>query len=171
MERIIYLLAIILLLHLKTQCQPTTVPFPQRCEGTWNGNLTILKKGIPTDTVPVKLSVAPIPHTNRHTWKTEYLSEKYPVVKNYEMVPSDSMPHTFILDEKNDIYLYLFQTNNKLHGQFSVNGNMLYSTYELRGEQLYFEIATFQPLNNTKGVENYQLINLQKAIFTRDSVR
>ncbi len=56
--------------------------FPEKCLGEWHGMMQLYERGIVSDSVEVKLSVTNDSLLGMYHWKTEYISEKYPITKD-----------------------------------------------------------------------------------------
>ena len=100
-------------------------------------------------------------------WKTEYLSDKYPVVKDYKMkCPSDDN-NRFIIDEGDGIELSEYLFGNKLYSVFETSGILLTSTYELIEDILIFEVTSGNKLEPEAEVNSYSVRNLQRVELKR----
>ena len=64
--------------------------FPEKCLGIWTGTMHIYSRGSLVDSVPIKLNVTRTNAPDTFIWKTEYLSTKNPMVKDYKLVISDA---------------------------------------------------------------------------------
>jgi hypothetical protein len=120
------------------------------------------------DSVEVRLTVAKTDKPDSWTWKTEYLSVKMPMVKDYILRLKDASKNTYITDEGNGIELddYLFA--NKLYCVFETSNIILTSTYELRGNELIFEVTSGKKgVVGNQEVVNYPVENLQRVVFRR----
>ena len=141
--------------------------FPEKCLGIWQGMMYIQTEGRVKDSVEVKLSITKTDKPDTFGWKTEYFSEKYPVTKDYLMIARDLEKGLYILDEQDGIELKNYLFNDKLYSVFEVNGNLLTGTYELREDNLIFEISFGAKLDTTNQVTNYSVINLQRVILQK----
>ncbi len=142
--------------------------FPDQCIGIWEGQMQIYANGHLKDSIPVKLTVEPTTKDSVFIWRTSYLSETHPMVKDYTMiVVSDTLLY---LDEGNDVILKQYVFGDKLFSHFTVNDIFLTSSYTLNGDQLYFEItsATLIQAANSE-VQSYQVNYLQKVLFKRQT--
>ncbi len=77
----------------------------QKCLGTWQGFKYRYHDGKLRDSVPVKLIVANTADTGVWLWKTEYLSEKFPMVKDYKLKVKDITNNIYITDEGDGLTL------------------------------------------------------------------
>jgi hypothetical protein len=74
-------------------------PFADNCIGTWKGVMYISKNGIVKDSVSVRLTVGKHKDAAAWSWKTEYLSEKMPVTKDYVLRLKDAEKNIYATDE------------------------------------------------------------------------
>ena len=139
--------------------------FPEKCLGIWTGTMHIYNRGSLVDSVTIKLNVTRTNAPDTFVWKTEYLSEKFPMVKDYKLVISDAGKGVFITDEGDGIILMDYLFENKLYSVFETQGILLTSTYEWLGNKIIFEVTSGKELQTTHGVKSYSVLNLQKAIL------
>jgi hypothetical protein len=141
--------------------------FPNKCIGNWKGIMKIYSRGVLKDTVTVLLTIKKQTDTS-WMWKTEYISTKTPVTKNYVLRLKDKANNVYVTDEGDGIELKDYLFDDKLYSIFEIEGIMLTSFYELRGKQLYFEISSGKKIaEDSKEVINYTVNNVQKIIFTK----
>ncbi len=151
---------------LYSTCQAQT--FPDRCAGLWSGRMYIYANGTLKDSVEVRLTVAKLPEPNAWTWKTEYLSEKMPAVKDYILRTKDADKGWFITDEGDGIELQDFVFGNKMYSAFDVGGILLSASYELLGDTLIFEVTSGRKMDSKEGTPlNFSVNNLQRVVFRR----
>ena len=142
--------------------------FPDQCVGTWNGTMNIFSRGSLKDSVKVILTVAKGSQPNEWTWKTEYLSEKLPMTKDYVLRLKDVEKNIYVTDERNGIELMDYIFNNKLYSIFETQGIFLTSSYELRDKDLIFEVTSGKKTSTTdQQVTNYSVDNLQRVVFKK----
>ena len=141
--------------------------FADKCEGRWKGTMYMYGKGQIRDSVPVELFIqkTSLPHT--WVWKTNYLSNKYPMEKNYKLVLKDTASQTYLIDEGDGIELWSYYFNNKLYSVFETHDVMLTSSYELQGDKLIFEVTSGKKIEDKKEVTNYSVLGLQRVVFKR----
>eukprot|EP01120_Amphizonella_sp_Union-15-10_P011932 TRINITY_DN5196_c0_g1_i2.p1 TRINITY_DN5196_c0_g1~~TRINITY_DN5196_c0_g1_i2.p1 ORF type:complete len:171 (-),score=19.44 TRINITY_DN5196_c0_g1_i2:31-543(-) len=143
-----------------------TNTFPTSWEGIWEGTMDLYREGIITGTVPVKLTIAKTANPITWTWKTEYLSPKQPVTKNYLLRTVDATKGIYVTDEGGGVELYNYLYGNKTYNVFETDGIMLTSTYEKIGNQLIFEVTSGKKISSGSPlVINYSVENLQRVIF------
>ena len=148
---------------------PAQTPFPDRCLGVWKGTLHLYNQGVVKDSVPVRMTVARTADPAVWAWKTEYLSAKNPVVKDYALKLTDKAANRYVTDEGNGILLDTYLVGNKLYNVFEVSGNLLTATYERVGESLIFEVTSGKKGETTgEGVVNYTVRNVQRVVFRKE---
>jgi hypothetical protein len=142
--------------------------FPEKCLGTWKGQMLIYKEGIAKDSVRVVLKVTRSDDQHTFGWKTSYLSEKTPMVKDYLLRLSEEGKNIYILDEGDGVELQEYLFGNKLYSVFETNDILLTSSYELIDDKLIFEVTSGKRTEQTKSVQNYSVNFLQRVIFKRE---
>jgi hypothetical protein len=141
--------------------------FPNKCIGNWKGVMSIYNKGILKDTVTVLLTIKKQTDTS-WIWKTEYISTKMPITKNYVLRLKDKANSIYTTDEGDGIKLKGYLFDNKLCSVFETEGIMLTSFYELKEKQLYFEVTSGKKIvEDAKEVINYSINNVQKIVFRK----
>jgi hypothetical protein len=130
------IVCIVLLFSTQLQAQKT---FPEQCIGVWEGTMYIYGGGLLRDSVRVRHTVKPIDKTS-WTWKTDYLSEKLPMTKDYILRQQE--PSIYLVDEGQNVTIPMRQAANKLYSVFEVQGILLTSSYELNNGQLIFEVIS-----------------------------
>jgi len=142
---------------------------PKPWLGTWSGTMSIQRQGAVVDSVPVRLTIAPRPEAGVWTWKTEYLSKTRPMTKDYLLRVKDAAKGLYITDEGEGVELTDYLFGNKFYSVFEVEGVLLTATYELRGDELIFEVTSGPTI--TRGaagpVTNYPVNNLQRVVYRR----
>lgn len=142
-------------------------PFGDRCVGVWSGIMYIQSAGIIRDSVEVKLTVAP-KEPNTWTWKTEYLSAKMPMTKDYVLRLKDTTKNHYVTDEGGGLELTDYLFGNKLYCVFETGGYLLTSTYELRGNELVFEVTSGKKLEAMHPqVTNFSVNSLQRVVLRK----
>ncbi len=142
----------------------------ERCLGVWEGKMLIYRESKVIETVPIKLTVARAKTAGDFTWKTEYFSPTRPMTQDYVLRVKDLEKGVYVTDEGGGVELADYLHGDKLYNVFEVQGVMLTATYELRGEELIFEVTSGKKLPDEKaGVVNYSVVNLQRAVLKRAS--
>jgi hypothetical protein len=160
----IYLILLLSLIPFLAEAQS----FPDRCLGTWKGTMHMYSRGALKDSVQVALTVEKTSQPNEWKWKTDYLSEKLPMTKDYVLRLKDAESSTYITDEKNGIELMNYLFHDKLYTVFETEGIVLTSSYELRNEKLIFEVTSGkQTSSGDPSVTNYSVDHLQRVVLTK----
>ncbi len=147
----------------------TQLRFPDKCKGTWSGMMKIYFHGILKDSVKVVFTVSVL-SDNSWIWKTDYISEKMPITKDYILKLKDSSSTIYVLDEGEGVELMDYSFGNKLYSFFETEGVFLTSTYELLGEKLIFEVTSGKQLENKHGgVTNYSVDVVQRIEMKKDN--
>jgi hypothetical protein len=141
--------------------------FPDRLAGTWSGVMFMYKDGKIRDSVQVRFTVKPGSVPDTWSWKTEYLSEKMPMTKDYTLKLQDAAARVYAVDEGDGVVLYDYLFGDKLYGIFETQEVMLTSSYELRGAELIFEVTSGRKTAGSNSVTNYAVQHLQRAVLRR----
>lgn len=165
MSRKIYFVLGLLVLMVEINAQND---FITKCIGQWQGTMYIYSSGKLRDSVKVELNVAKTNTVNLWVWKTDYKSEKMPVVKDYKMKLFETKPNCYITDEGDGIELENYLFNNKLYNVFETEGIMLTSSYELLNDKLIFEVTSGKKTSSDSAqVINFSVSSLQRVVFSR----
>lgn len=141
--------------------------FPESCIGKWKGVMYIHAAGKVRDSVAVKLTVA-AKDSRSWTWKTEYLSEKYPMTKDYVLKTVNASIGHFQTDEGDGIIIDQYVFGDKMSCIFETAGILLTSCYEMQAGKLIFEVASGKKSEETGEVISHPVTNLQRAVFSKE---
>jgi hypothetical protein len=143
-------------------------PFVEQCLGKWKGMMYMYNYGTLKDSVSVELTVATTKDPNTWIWKTEYISPKLPMVKDYLLRVKDKEKNIYVTDEGNNLLLDNYLIGNKMYSIFETHDILLTSTSELRDNTLIFEVTSGrkQP-NSHPEVSNYAANNVQRVVFKK----
>jgi len=136
--RSLWLVAVVLAFPMLLSAQTDT--FPDNWAGIWQGELDIYNAQGKAQSIPMELHILPIDTSDRYTWTIIYGSGDQAQRRPYELVTIDTATGHFLIDEKNSILIDAYRLGPKLIQRFSVMGNMLVTTNEVRGEEMIFEI-------------------------------
>ena len=166
MIRILSVLAITLILFNSSNAQ-----LPKQWLGNWNGTMYIFNYGKPVDSVLVSFIVKPAIQDSSYTWRMEYHSAKTPMVKDYVLRTRDAAHGLFMTDEGDGIELTSYLVGNKIYSLFEVQNTMLSACYELRGNELIFEVTSGKKEPATGGgVSTFSVKNVQRVVFKKNSL-
>jgi hypothetical protein len=139
--------------------------FGSRCIGNWKGIMHIYSQGLLVDSVPATLDVQQENDT-LFTWKIGYLSEKSPLIKDYALIYKGE--NHYQIDEGNGIKIDAYLFVNRLVSVFETEGILLTSTYEVRENELYFEVTSGTKEKSDAQVQSYRVGFLQNIRFKKD---
>lgn len=143
--------------------------FPDKLVGSWTGTMYIFQKGILRDSVGIKFSVDKISDTE-WGWKTEYISDKYPLIKDYMLKRDKSIHNLYLIDEGGGVVLSAYLFDNKLYAAFETRSIYLTSSYELtKTNELIFEVTSGKKMEGSQRdeVNNFTVESLQKVVLKR----
>lgn len=141
--------------------------FPEKCLGIWEGTMYLYHHGVLNDSVPVRFTAARTETDETFIWKTEYLSETRPAIKDYKLVVDDEDAGRYILDEGDGIELIEYNVGNKLYCLFNVDDAYLCSFTELIGDKLIHEVTSGEEFNEVEGIKNVSFSHVQRCIMHR----
>jgi hypothetical protein len=164
--QLIYIIVLLLIVAASSSAQ-----FPEKWVGTWSGMMHIYKAGKIVDSVAVTHLIKPGERSGDFTWRTEYASVKNPVVKDYVLRIKDAARGLYVIDEGEGLELTSYLMGSRLLSTFEVSGIFLTANYELRGEELIFEVTSGKKDAATGGgVTNYSVNTLQRVVLKRAEV-
>lgn len=154
-----------LIVTINTSAQST---FGERCLGSWEGMMHIYSRGALKDSVLVRLTVEKTNTSNAWTWRTDYLSARMPMTKDYILRLPDPTKNKYITDEGDGVELTDYLYGNKLYSIFETHEVFLTSTYELIGNELIFEVTSgkMEPTTSSE-IKTYSTDNLQRVVFKK----
>jgi hypothetical protein len=148
--------------------------FPSDWAGTWKGELLWYK---PSARTPQKVEMQLSIQKSDTSWTWQMIYGK-PGEDNrpYSLVCIDSSKGHWAINEHNGIILDQFFLANRLTGAFTVAGNTIVNSYELRGDSLLVEFSNIQakPITITglgteesPKVDSYKMQSFQRAVLVR----
>ncbi len=142
--------------------------FGKECIGTWKGTMHMYSQGRLRDSISVVLEVAQ-QNDSVFKWKMDYLSEKMPLTKDYRLIYKGR--NHYQTDEGDGIMLDGYLFGKRLISVFETGGILLTSAYELRKDELYFEVTSSnkEKSDSDPEVQSYQVGFLQNVLFKRVS--
>lgn len=146
----------ILLQALASAQNSDTLAFPAAWAGHWHGTLDIYNTRAKTASVPMWVEIQKIDTSTsgRYTFGLVYGSREQDW-RPYELAPVAPEKGVWRVDEKNGIVLDSYLCGPKFLCWFTVQGNRVLCTYELRGGEMLFEVysgkeAAVSTTGNTK---------------------
>ena len=142
--RIIIAIILLIGMSLNTLSQNANVEkFPESWLGTYKGNMYILRaKSDKVDTVDVTFEFLATKKEKRWIYRMTYHSPKYgDIVKDYELIKPDSLAkNSYLLDEKDGIFIEEVLMGNTLYSSFSVAKSRIVSVLRKENNELFLEI-------------------------------
>lgn len=144
---------LLLLLTISSFTSWAQASFPAAWQGQWVGNLEIFTAGGKAQEIPMELHILPFDGSANHSFNIIYGEDKEAGKRPYELVTLDAAKGLYLIDEKNSIKMEAYLIGGKLIQWFEVEGSMLYTTTELVGETLHWEIVAGSsvPVSTTGG--------------------
>jgi hypothetical protein len=142
--------------------------FPKSWEGVWKGTMYMYHHGKIRDSVYVRLTIAATDRPGEWIWRTDYLSSQMPMTKDYKLKVKDPSKNVYVTDEGNGLELTTYHTGQKLYNVFETSGVMLTSSYELRENELIFEVTSGRKQVATHpDVTNYSVDHIQRVVLKK----
>jgi len=127
----------------------------------------IYSRGVLRDSVWVRHVVNPI-DSSSWTWRTEYLSDKLPMVKDYVLRARDKAGIEYVIDEGGGIEIPMHLVGNRLYGIFETQGILLTASDELTPEGLILEVVSARRVSQSDSlVINFQVNAVQRALLKK----
>ena len=119
--------------------------FPEDCLGNYSGTMYIeyFGRGI-VDSATVNLEFSTSENTNEWNYFNTIENERYgKIEKMYTLIANDSIDGLFHLDENNGLIIDHSNMGRKLYSSFEVSGSLLFYQLEcIDNETIYYEIAS-----------------------------
>ena len=147
--------------------QEVSPTLPPQWNGLWRGGIEVMAGGQVTHRAQMELSVAPIAGRIAWTWTQTYTGQP---PRAYELRPAESDAGRFVLDEKNGVLLDGQLIGATLLSTFRTGGVLLASRFELRGDELVVEIATFADPPQAAGKQQVAALpfrSIQRGVLRR----
>jgi hypothetical protein len=164
-----YFIALLVILSFCIHPLSAQKSFVEQCLGEWEGMMYIYSEAQLVDSVATQFTASRTEDPAVYTWKTTYLSEKTPMVKDYQLKVLDAKKQIYATDEGNGLLLNNYLFGKKMYSVFETQGILLTASYELLGEHLIFEVTSGTNLEPGKEVMNYSVRNLQRVVFRLSS--
>jgi len=163
----------------KTSSDQLEDSFPKDWLGQWTGTLNIYRDTGLVQTLPMQLHLQPIEGSENFTWTIIYGEDVEKGTRNYELETIDASKGQYLIDEKNSIKIESYLLHNRLVSWYVVANNLIYISYEKKGDELHFEVVAgkqeaVSTTGNTKESEEeipevitYPIGTLQNAILRK----
>lgn len=120
--------------------------FADRCVGEWTGTLDVYAGGVRRDQVPVVFTVIKL-NDSTWTWKTDYRSEKMPVVKDYLLRKQSGSSNRYVIDEGDGIQLTLDVMGDVGTSVFRTAGMTFVTRDEVNDQVFQMELSVYKDKN------------------------
>lgn len=115
---------------------------PSSWDGVWKGATTLSWASGKVENADMELRVSPIQGGQTKAWKVVYTFSDRREVREYEMRPSEGAGR-LLMDEKNGFLIDNYLAGDTLYSQFTINGNLVTTRFELRGDAIEVELTMF----------------------------
>lgn len=117
--------------------------FPATWAGNWKGTLEIFNATGKLQELPMELNIHPLDSLpGAYSYEIVYGEDRVTGSRPYELRTVDAAKGLYLIDEKNSIKMEAYYLNGKLVQWFEVEGTLLFTTTELVGEELFWEIIS-----------------------------
>ena len=151
---------------------------PAAWDGVWRGTTTLSWAMGKVETAAMELHVSPLANSNAKAWQVSYEFSDRREARAYEIRPADEGgAGRFIIDEKNGFLIDNYLSGNTLYSQFTINGNLVTTRFELQGETMAVELTMFDASNPRRTkltggsfeVASFSPKYIQRGILQRES--
>lgn len=172
----IILLSLILCLSADVMGQVDSTRFPNQYLGMWKGMLEIYQGPDKKQEIPMSIEVLPSDSTHIWQWTLMYGADSADV-REYLLIEKDHAAGTYLIDERNSIFLEANLHGNTLCSRFLVDHSLLLVTYRFEAEALFFEVfsgadnqgtVTGEAVEDMEKIEAWSITTRQQAILKRD---
>lgn len=148
---------------------------PEAWNGSWKGMTNLVWESGKIEPAEVQVQISSKPDSKIKLWKLVYKFPDRTETRDYELKPADDNSNHFILDEKNGFLIDTYLSNKVLYNQFTINGNLITTRFELQDKMILIELTMFDIRNPrltklTGGqfeVSSFTLKYTQKGSLTR----
>ena len=117
---------------------------PPSWDGVWKGTTTLNWASGKTEEAAMELHVSPVAGGPSKSWKVVYVFADRREVREYEIKPAEGAgAGRLIIDEKNGFLIDNYLSGETLYSRFTINGNLVTTRFELRGDALEVELTMF----------------------------
>jgi hypothetical protein len=136
------LTAAALLLHCTAPAGAQQAGLPASWDGVWKGRTTLVWASGKAEPAAMELHVGPLPGGRAKRWKVVYEFADRREVRDYEIGPGEGAGR-LVIDEKNGFLIDNYLAGDALYSRFTINGNLVTTRFELRGDALEVELTMF----------------------------
>lgn len=117
---------------------------PASWDGAWRGQTTLRWASGKVEEALMELYVSPSAGGTSKHWKVVYVFADRREVREYEIKPAEGAgAGRLVIDEKNGFLIDNYLSGETLYSQFTINGNLVTTRFELRGDALDVELTMF----------------------------
>lgn len=117
--------------------------FPASWVGDWRGQLEIFNAKGKMQELPMELHIHPLDSVpGGYSFEIVYGEDRVTGARPYELLTVDAEKGLYLMDEKNSIKMEAYYINGKLIQCFEVQGTLLFTSTELVGNELVWEIIS-----------------------------
>ena len=117
---------------------------PPSWDGVWKGVTTLNWASGKSEEAAMELHVGPAAGGASKSWKVVYVFADRREVRDYEIRPAEGQgAGRLVIDEKNGFLIDNYLAGETLYSRFTINGNLVTTRFELRGEVLDVELTMF----------------------------
>lgn len=117
---------------------------PPAWDGVWKGATTLNWASGKAEAAAMELHVSPVAGGASRSWKVVYVFADRREVRDYEIRPAEGAgAGRLVIDEKNGFLIDNYLAGETLYSRFTINGNLVTTRFELRGELMDVELTMF----------------------------
>jgi hypothetical protein len=117
---------------------------PPSWDGVWKGVTTLNWASGKAAEAGMELHVSPVAGGTSKSWKVVYVFAGRREVREYEIRPAEGGgAGRLVIDEQNGFLIDHYLSGETLYSRFTINGNLVTTRFELRGEVVDVELTMF----------------------------
>jgi hypothetical protein len=117
---------------------------PPAWDGVWKGTTTLNWASGKAEEAGMELRVSPAAGGASKTWEVVYVFADRREVRDYEIRPAEGGgAGRLVIDEKNGFLIENYLAGETLYSRFTINGNLVTTRFELRGDRMDVELTMF----------------------------
>jgi hypothetical protein len=117
---------------------------PPSWDGAWKGVTTLNWASGKAEEAAMELHVGTVAGGPSKTWKVVYVFADRREVREYEIRPAEGGgAGRLVIDEKNGFLIDNYLSGGTLYSRFTINGNLVTTRFELRGDALEVELTMY----------------------------
>lgn len=117
---------------------------PPAWDGVWKGTTTLDWASGKAEEAAMELHVGPAAVGASKAWKVVYVFADRREVRDYEIRPAEAGgAGRLVIDEKNGFLIDNYLAGETLYSRFTINGNLVTTRFELRGDAMDVELTMF----------------------------